>query len=83
MKLLLPTLALFVSCINPAPQPNNDPPNIILILADDQTWTVDHFYSKLLKLNQGFNTSAAKQEAQKRHDYMLNFLTQLESEICL
>jgi len=42
---------------------------------------VDHFYSKLLKLNNGFHTQAAKDEAQRRHDYMLNFLQQLESEI--
>ncbi|MBL4773125.1 MAG: HD domain-containing protein [Alcanivoracaceae bacterium] len=48
----------------------------------DKQWTVDHFYSKLLKLNSGFHTQAAKDEAQKRHDYMLGFLKQLESEIC-
>ncbi len=47
----------------------------------DRKWTVDHFYSKLLKLNSGFNTQSAKQEAQRRHDYMLNFIKQLESEI--
>lgn len=47
----------------------------------DRQWTVDHFYSKLLKLNNGFHTQAAKDEAQRRHDYMLNFLQQLESEI--
>lgn len=48
----------------------------------DRQWTVDHFYSKLLKLNSGFNTQAAQDEAQRRHDYMLAFLQQLESEIC-
>ena len=48
---------------------------------EDRKWTVDHFYSKLLKLNSGFHTQAAKQEAQRRHDYMLKFLKQLESEI--
>jgi len=47
----------------------------------DRQWTVDHFYSKLLKLNSGFHTQAAKDEAQRRHDYMLDFLKQLESEI--
>ena len=47
----------------------------------DRNWTIDHFYSKLLKLNSGFHTQAAVAEAQKRHDYMLNFLKQLESEI--
>jgi len=47
----------------------------------DRKWTVDHFYSKLLKLNSGFHTQAAKDEAQRRHDYMLNFLQQLKTEI--
>ncbi len=50
-------------------------------VADDRKWTIDHFYSKLLKLNSGFHTKAAVDEAQRRHDYMLNFLKQLESEI--
>lgn len=48
----------------------------------DRQWTLDHFYSKLLKLNSGFHTQAAQKEAQRRHDYMLEFLRQLESEIC-
>ena len=48
----------------------------------DRLWTVDHFYSKLLKLNSGFHTMAAQKEAQRRHDYMLEFIKQLESEIC-
>lgn len=47
----------------------------------DRQWTVDHFYSKLLKLNEGFHTQAAQDEAQRRHDYMEDFLKQLESEI--
>ena len=47
----------------------------------DRKWTVDHFYSKLLMLNSGFHTQAAKDEAQRRHNYMVNFLKQLESEI--
>ena len=48
---------------------------------EDRKWTVDHFYSKLLKLNSGFHTKAAQDEAQRRHDYMQAFLKQLESEI--
>jgi len=51
--------------------------------ADDGKWTVDHFYTKLLKLNQGFHTISAQKEAQKRHDYMLGFLKQLETEILI
>lgn len=53
---------------------NNREPN-------DRQWSIDHFYSKLLKLNHGFHTQAAQIEAQLRHDYMLNFLKQLETEI--
>jgi len=49
---------------------------------EDRKWTVDHFYAKLLKLNSGFHTQAAQDEAQRRHNYMLAFLQQLESEIC-
>jgi uncharacterized protein len=48
---------------------------------NDRQWTLDHFYSKLLKLNSGFHTQAAIKEAQRRHDYMLHFLKQLASEI--
>jgi len=49
--------------------------------ADDRQWTLDHFYAKLLKLNAGFHCQAAKDEAQRRHNYMLAFLQQLKSEI--
>ena len=48
---------------------------------NDLKWTLDHFYSKLLKLNAGFHTKSAKNEANKRHQYMLNFLDQLQSEV--
>lgn len=48
---------------------------------DDQAAIVDHFYTKLLKLKDSFQTNAAKKEAQKRHDFMQLFLTQLESEL--
>jgi uncharacterized protein len=61
---------------------NEDDPFCNSRKPNDRLWTIDHFYSKLLKLNQGFHTQAAKDEAQRRHDYMLNFLKQLEAEIC-
>ncbi len=60
---------------------NEDDPFCNSRAPSDREWTVDHFYSKLLKLNSGFHTQAAKDEAQRRHDYMLDFLTQLDSEI--
>ena len=61
---------------------NEEDPFCISREPQDRMWTIDHFYSKLLKLNQGFHTQAAKNEAQRRHNYMLDFLKQLESEIC-
>ena len=48
---------------------------------DDQAAIVDHFYTKLLKLKDSFHTNAARKEAQKRHDFMVNYLAQLESEL--
>jgi uncharacterized protein len=60
---------------------NEDDPFCVKREPQDRQWTVDHFYSKLLKLNAGFHTQAAQDEAQRRHDYMENFLKQLESEI--
>ena len=48
---------------------------------NDQAAIVDHFYTKLLKLKDSFQTNAAKHEAQKRHHFMQLFLSQLESEL--
>lgn len=48
---------------------------------DDRLAIVDHFYTKLLKLKDTFHTRAAKQEANKRHQFMIEFLQQLEAEI--
>jgi len=60
---------------------NENDPFCVVREPQDRQWTLDHFYSKLLKLNSGFHTAAAQNEAQRRHDYMLNFLQQLKSEI--
>lgn len=49
--------------------------------ADDKLAIVDHFYTKLLKLKDTFHTKAAKHEAALRHEFMLNFLKQLETEL--
>lgn len=48
---------------------------------DDKHYTVDHFYTKLFKLEAKMNTQAAKKEARKRTQYMREFLTQLSQEI--
>lgn len=48
---------------------------------DDSLWTVDHFYSKLFQLPDTMNTTFAKQEAEKRVEFMKQFLERLQSEI--
>jgi len=48
---------------------------------DDQKWTVDHFYRKLLKLENLMNTKSAKIEAKKRTKVLKNFLSELKYEI--
>ncbi|MGQ0606317.1 MAG: HD domain-containing protein, partial [Candidatus Nitrosotenuis sp.] len=48
---------------------------------DDDSWTVDHFYRKLLLLEKKMNTKFAKKEAQKRTRLMVKFLSELRKEI--
>lgn len=48
---------------------------------DDEVFTIDHFFVKLLTLGESMQTQAAKAEAQRRSDYMRGFLTQLKSEV--
>ena len=48
---------------------------------DDRRFTIDHFFTKLLKLPDSFQTQAAKVEAKKRADFLRVFLDQLKSEI--
>lgn len=49
--------------------------------ADDSSFTLDHFYTKLLRLADSMNTAAAKAEALRRTEYMRGFLQQLETEL--
>jgi uncharacterized protein len=48
---------------------------------DDHTWTVDHFFQKLLKLESLMNTKSGKVEAKKRTRILREFLNQLKREI--
>ncbi|UPR59157.1 HD domain-containing protein [Vibrio sp. ED004] len=48
---------------------------------DDKRYSVDHFYVKLFKLAETMNTESAKLEANKRTDYMRDFLEQLGAEV--
>ena len=48
---------------------------------DDKKYTVDHFYTKLLKLSELMNTATAKAEAQRRTQFMELFLDNLKIEM--
>ena len=48
---------------------------------DDQNWTLDHFYKKLLLLEKRMNTNTAKVEARRRTKIMKKFLNDLKKEI--
>ena len=48
---------------------------------DDRQYAVDHFFTKLFKLQDSFHTQAARAEAEKRVQFMRDFLAQLEQEI--
>jgi uncharacterized protein len=48
---------------------------------DDHSWTVDHFYKKLLFLEKKMNTTTGKALAKKRTKIMIKFLADLKGEI--
>ncbi len=50
-------------------------------IPNDKTWTVDHFFQKLLKLESLMNTKSGKAEAKKRTKILKEFLNQLNQEI--
>lgn len=48
---------------------------------NDQSNTLDHFFTKLLRLPEKLNTQAAKKEGRRRLETMQSFLKALETEI--
>ena len=60
---------------------NTDDPFCKIRLPDDKTWTLDHFFQKLLKLDSLMNTKSAKIEAKRRTKILKKFLLALKQEI--
>ena len=60
---------------------NIDDPFCKVRKPDDKTWTVDHFYQKLLHLESLMNTKSGKMEARKRTRVLKDFLKQLKQEL--
>ena len=48
---------------------------------DDGEWNLDHFFSKLLKLEEGMHTQTGKRLATRRGEVLRRYLTDLEEEI--
>jgi uncharacterized protein len=48
---------------------------------DDAGASIDHFYTKLLKLSATMQTEAGRQEAERRAGFIRAFIAQLRSEI--
>jgi len=60
---------------------NIDDPFCNKRIPDDKTWTVDHFFQKLLKLESLMNTKSGKTEAKKRTRMLKEYLNQLKQEL--
>ena len=60
---------------------NIDDPFCKKRIPDDKTWTVDHFFAKLFKLESLMNTKSGKLEAKKRTRIIKEFLNQLKQEL--
>jgi len=60
---------------------NNEDPFCKIHTPNDNVWTLDHFYKKLLKLESLMNTKSAKIEAKKRTKVLKVFLSELKNEL--
>lgn len=50
---------------------------------DDGSYTIDHFYTKLLRLPETMQTDAGRREANRRADFLETYLEQLANELGL
>lgn len=50
-------------------------------LPDDDTYALDHFYAKLLRLPDSMQTDAGRREAERRAQFMRSYLDHLAAEI--
>ena len=48
---------------------------------NDDDYAIDHFYAKLFKLKDLITIPAIKEEAEKRHNFMLEFVEELNNEV--
>ena len=60
---------------------NKDDPFCHKRIPNDQEWTLDHFYKKLLLLEKKMNTKTAKKEAIRRTMILKKFLNDVKKEI--
>jgi uncharacterized protein len=60
---------------------NEDDPFCQTRTADDTRYAIDHFYTKLLTLQEMMNTDSGRQEAKVRTEFLKSFLKQLQSEV--
>ena len=56
-------------------------PFCISRIPDDKSWSLDHFFTKLLKLEHGMHTQTARAMARRRGDMLREFLRELQMEI--
>lgn len=62
---------------------NEDDPFCQTRTPDDFAATIDHFYTKLFKLEATMQTNAGRREARARTEYMRGFLAQMAHEIAV
>lgn len=60
---------------------NTDDPFCKKRAPDDQKWSLDHFYKKLLIIESRMNTNSGKTEAKRRTKILEDFLSELKKEL--